>query len=98
MSQIYASVQEPFLLFRHKGVCYGTNKVIRRTSPTLRSEHRKFWSSLIKASRHTSSYRGRTCASKDILWSYALLPFINNRLKVTVRTKPFSSKLVDKII
>lgn len=104
MELLNASVEKPFLLWKHNGIMYGTNKVKVIPSSTLRNEQRKFWSRLIKPSyrgRMTKYNRGtQVCRQKEIYYCPMpqFLSMIHKNLKVSVRVKPFNKSLVQQYI
>lgn len=102
MQTIPASPQHPFLLWTYRGTTYATDKIVVRTSDTLRGVSERFWKRLIKPSvcgRVTRYNRGsRLCKKKEIFFSYQLLPMIHKNLKVSVRVKPFPLNRVDSFI
>ncbi len=95
--KLLATPEQPFILCTTCGTA--TNKVIQRVSSTLRRVKAKTWKRTIKPhDNKLSLYNGQKVKAKTIYFSYFMAECIKKKHKLSVRKKPFSTKLVTNVI
>src|SRR3990167_2183129 len=107
-TSIEATSDKPVLLCLTCG--RATNKIIRRASDTLRGrlkrkykgkrrsdKPQKRWQRTIKYSeKRKSKHRGKECKAKEIFFSYFMLECLSKKHRLSVRKKPFSTKMASQ--
>ena len=95
--KILATPEHPYMLCTTCGTA--TDKVVQRISSTLRQVKAKRWKRTVKPhDSKLSSYNGNPCKAKVIFFSYLMMECLKKKHKISIRKKPFSTKLVSTVI